>query len=280
MQQQVIAANKIVDRVLEGQAKTGLIWHTQGSGKTLTMLFAAWKLKKLARLENPTILVIVDRIELENQLGTTFKNVDLPYTGIAESTRDLANRLKKETREVLITTMQKFEDIEEVLSERKNIIVFVDEAHRTQYGKLGIAMRNAFPNAMIFGFTGTPIEKGPLGKSTFRTFCPSGEIYLDKYSIKQSIKDGATVPIHYLARPVEYHLPSRVLDEEFFERTKGLDEEGQEKVLQASARLKSALKSKDRIDKLAKDIAEHFKTHVVPNGFKAQLVAVDREACA
>jgi type I restriction enzyme R subunit len=280
MQQQVIAANKIVDRVLEGQAKTGLIWHTQGSGKTLTMLFAAWKLKKLARLENPTILVIVDRIELENQLGTTFKNVDLPYTGIAESTRDLANRLKKETREVLITTIQKFEDIEEVLSERKNIIVFVDEAHRTQYGKLGIAMRNAFPNAMIFGFTGTPIEKGPLGKSTFRTFCPPGETYLDKYSIKQSIRDGATVPIHYVARPIEYRLPSQVLDNEFLKKTEGLGEEDQEKVLQASARLKNALKSKDRIDKIAKDVAEHFRTHVMPDGFKAQLVAVDREACA
>ncbi len=280
MQQQVIAANKIVERVLGGTAKTGLIWHTQGSGKTLTMLFAAWKLKKVARLENPTVLVIVDRVDLENQLGTTFKNVDLPYTGIAESTRDLVSRLKKETREVLITTIQKFEDIEEVLSERKNIIVFVDEAHRTQYGKLGISMRNAFPNAVIFGFTGTPIEKGPLGKSTFRTFCPPGETYLDKYSIKQSIRDGATVPIHYVARPIEYRLPSRILDDEFLQKTGGLSEEDQEKVLQTSARLKSALKSRDRIDKIAKDIAEHFKTHVMPNGFKAQLVAVDREACA
>ncbi len=166
------------------------------------------------------------------------------------------------------------------LSERKNVIVFVDEAHRTQYGKLGIAMRNAFPNAMIFGFTGTPIEKGPLGKSTFRTFCPPGETYLDKYSIKQSIQDGATVSIHYVARPIEYRLPSEVLDDEFLKKTEGLTAEEQVKVLQASARLKNALKSKDRIDKIAKDIAEHFKTHVMPNGFKAQLVSVDREACA
>ncbi len=280
MQQQVVAANKIVERVLGGVQKTGLIWHTQGSGKTLTMLFAAWKLKKISKLENPTILVIVDRIDLENQLGTTFKNVDLPYTGIAETTRQLVVKLRKDTREVLITTIQKFEEIGEVLSPRKNIIVFVDEAHRTQYGKLGIAMRNAFPNAMIFGFTGTPIEKGPLGKSTFRTFCPPGETYLDKYSIKQSIRDGATVPIHYLARPIEYHLPSGILDEEFLNRTKDLADEDQEKVLQASARLKNALKSKDRIEKIAEDIAKHFRTHVEPEEFKAQLVAVDREACA
>lgn len=280
MQQQVVAANKIVERVLQEKLKTGLIWHTQGSGKTLTMLFAAWKLKKLPRLENPTILVIVDRIELENQLGTTFRNVDLPYTARAESIRDLVNKIKKDTREVLITTIHKFQGIEEALSKRENIIALIDEAHRTQYGELGIAMRNAFPNAVIFGFTGTPIEKGPLGKSTFRTFCPTGETYLDKYSIKQSIQDGATVPLLYVSRPIEYRLPSRTLDEEFFEKTRGLNEEQQERVLQASARLKHALKSKDRIEKIAKDIAEHFTTHVEPNGFKAQIAAVDREACA
>jgi type I restriction enzyme R subunit len=280
MQQQIVAANKIVERALDGKKRTGLIWHTQGSGKTLTMLFAAWKLKKFGQLENPTILVIVDRIELENQLGTTFRNVDLPYTARAESTHDLLDKVKKESREVLITTIQKFEDIKQVLSKRENIIVFIDEAHRTQYGKLGIALRNAFPNAMIFGFTGTPIEKGPLGKSTFRTFSPPGETYLDKYSIKQSIQDGATVPILYVARPIEYRLPSRTLDEEFFDKTRGLTEEEQERVLQTSAKLKDALKSKDRIDKIAKDIAAHFESHVEPDGFKAQVVAVDREACA
>ncbi|HZY95145.1 MAG TPA: HsdR family type I site-specific deoxyribonuclease [Candidatus Bathyarchaeia archaeon] len=281
MQQQMAAVNKIVERVLDGDKKTGLIWHTQGSGKTLTMLFAAWKLKKLSALQNPTVLVIVDRLELETQHGKTFGNVDLPYTEKpVESTRELVNKLKKDTRQVLITTIQKFEEIDEVLSQRENVIIFVDEAHRTQYGKLGISLRNAFPNARIFGFTGTPIEKGPLGKSTFRTFSPAGETYLDKYSIKQSIRDGATVPIHYLARPQEYRLPSRVLDEEFFDKTRGLDEDRQEKVLATSARLKNALKSKDRIDKIARDIAEHFKTHIVPDGFKAQIVAVDREACA
>jgi type I restriction enzyme R subunit len=281
MQQQIVAANKIVDRVIEGKKKTGLIWHTQGSGKTLTMLFAAWKLKRLNQLENPTILVLVDRIDLETQTGQTFENVELPYTAKPpDSTADLVNRFKKETREVLISTIQKFQDIKGILSKRSNIIIFIDEAHRTQYGKLGINLRNAFPNAMFFAFTGTPIEKGPLGKSTFRTFCPPGETYLDKYSIKQSIRDGATVPILYVARPIEYHLPSRTLDEEFFQKTKGLTEEEQDRVLQSSARLKEALKSTDRIGKIAKDIAEHFESHEEPNGFKAQVVAVDREACA
>jgi len=141
-------------------------------------------------------------------------------------------------------------------------------------------MRQAFPNAIIFGFTGTPIDKGPLGKSTFRTFCPPEEKYLDKYSIKQSIEDGATVPISYLPRLTEYHIPKDQLDKEFFSLTLGLSDEEQETVLDKSATLKTALKSKDRINKIAKDIAEHYKAHIEPNGFKAQLVAVDRETIA
>jgi len=280
MHNQFSAANKIFQRVLTRQEKTGLIWHFQGSGKTLTMLFAAWKLKKAPQLNNPTILVIVDRIDLESQHWGTFANVDLPYTAKALNTKDFIGKLKRESREVIITTIQKFERVEEVLSKRENIIIFIDEAHRTQYGKLAMYMRQAFPNAIIFGFTGTPIDKGPLGKSTFRTFCPPGEKYLDRYSIKQSIEDGATVPISYLPRPDDFYIPKDQLDKEFFSITLGLSDEEQEKVLDKSATLKTALKSKDRINKIAKDIAEHYKTHIEPNGFKAQLVAVDRETCA
>ena len=278
--QQVSAANKVVERVLKGKPKTGLIWHTQGSGKTLTMLFAAWKLKKIPRLRNPTILVVVDRIELESQLSGVFKNVELPYTAKAESIQDLKKKLAKDSREVIITTVQKFEGVETILNERENIVVFVDEAHRTQYGLLAASMRKALPNALIFGFTGTPIDKGPTGKSTFRTFCSRGEKYLDKYPIRQSIADGSTVPIYYLPRLVSYHIDKETLDREFFSLTSDLTEEEQEKVMERTTKLKEALKSKDHVEKVAKDIAEHFKAHIEPNRFKAQLVAVDREACA
>jgi type I restriction enzyme R subunit len=280
MYQQVRAANLIVERVLAGKVKTGLVWHFQGSGKTLTMLFAAWKLKKTSQLNNPTILLIVDRIDLEGQLWGTFSNVDFPYTAKAESTRDLVSKLKQESREVIITTIQKFEDFEEVLSEQENLIVFVDEAHRSQYGKLAMRMRRAFPNAFIFGFTGTPIEKGALGKSTFRTFCPPGEKYLDRYGIRESIEDGATVRIVYEPRLEKFHVPAAVLDREFLDKTAGLADDEQQRVIDKSATLKTILKSKERIDKIAQDIAEHYKTHVEPNRFKAQLVAVDREGCA
>ncbi len=280
MYQQVGAVNKIVSRVLEGQIQSGLIWHTQGSGKSLTMLWAAWKLKKAPQLLNPTILLIVDRIDLEQQLWGMFSNVDFPYTSKALSSKDLINKLSKDSREVIITTLQKFEDIEQILSTRENIIVFIDEAHRSQYGKLATRMRQAFPKAFIFGFTGTPIEKGPTGRSTFRAFCPPREKYLDKYGIRQSIEDGATVRLLYQSRPIKYHIPREILDRDFLSITVGLSEEDQEDVLGKSATLRTVLKARDRIEDVARDVAEHFTTHIAPNGFKAQLVAVDREACA
>lgn len=280
MYQQVRAANLIVERVLEGRIKKGLVWHFQGSGKTLTMLFAAWKLKKASQLKNPTILLIVDRIDLEGQMWGTFSNVDFPYTAKAETSSDLVSKLRQESREVMITTIQKFEDIRDVLSRQENLIIFVDEAHRTQYGKLAMRMRQAFPQAFIFGFTGTPVEKGASGKSTFRTFCPPGEKYLDRYGIRESIEDGATVRIVYEPRLEKFHVPGAVLDREFFEKTRGLSDEEHQKVIDKSATLRTIMKSKERIDKIAQDVAEHFKTHVEPNKLKAQLVAVDREACA
>jgi len=280
MYQQVLATNKIVRRVLEEPAKTGLIWHTQGSGKTLTMLLSAWKLKKVPYLNNPTIILIVDRIDLERQMHGAFSNVDMPYTTKATSTKDLITKLKKDSREVIITTMQKFGGVEEVLSERENIIVFIDEAHRTQYGKLAMYMRRAFPNASIFGFTGTPIDKSEVGRSTFETFCPEGEVYLDKYSIKQSIADGATVPIFYLPRLVKYHVDKEQLDREFLNVASGLSDEDQETVLEKSATIRTFLEAENRIDTIARDIAEHFQSHVNPLGFKAQVVAVSRLACA
>jgi type I restriction enzyme R subunit len=141
-------------------------------------------------------------------------------------------------------------------------------------------MREAFPNAFVFGFTGTPIEKGATGRSTFRAFCPSEETYLDKYGIRQSIEDGATVRLLYQSRLVRYHIPREVLDRDFLSITVGLSEEEQEKVIGTSATLRTALKARDRIEDIARDVAEHYKTHIAPNGFKAQLVAVDREACA
>jgi len=274
------AANEIVNQILEGKVKRGLIWHFQGSGKTLTMLFAAWKLKKIPQLGNPAILVVVDRKDLESQHLGTFKI--LPYTARADSKKSLREKLSRDTREIVITTVQKFGGMEKALSRRGNVVILIDEAHRSQYGALAAHMRRALPNAFIFGFTGTPIDKGTLGKSTFRTFCPPGKTYLDKYSMKDSIHDHATVPIYYLPKWMEYttERDRKTLDKEFFEMTKGLSDDDQERILQRSVKVKNILKASDHIENVARNVAEHFEKNVNPSDFKAQLVVVDREACA
>jgi len=280
MQQQVEATNRIINRVLrEPDRKTGLIWHTQGSGKTLTMLYTAWKLKRQPELRNPTIIVLIDRKQLEEQFKETFTNAALPYTRLAESIADLEHLIETGSRQVIITTIQKFQDIQRT-DPRDNIIILIDEAHRSQYGQLAVKRNKTFPNARLFAFTGTPIERDQK-PDTFKVFArPGEELYLHKYSIRQSIEDGSTVPIKYQPRLTREHIPREILDKEFLKIASGLDRDEQEKVLEKAARLREILKADDRVTKIAADIAQHYKDYIEPNGWKAQVVVCDREACA
>jgi len=275
MQQQHEATNRIVHRVLHEEKKNGLIWHTQGSGKTLTMLFTAWKIKRQPELRNPTIIILIDRKQLEKQFRETFTNVELPYTRWAETTDDLKHLIRTGSREIIITTIQKFQDIEHT-DPWENIIILIDEAHRSQYGKLAIKRDHAFPNASLFAFTGTPVER-EYKKDTFDVFgyLDEKEFYLHKYSILQSIEDGSTVPIIYEPRLTSEHIPREVLDKEFLKLASGLEKDEQEEVLQKSAKLKEILKGKQRIQAIAKDIVEHYTAHIEPNGFKAMVVVVE-----
>jgi type I restriction enzyme, R subunit len=279
MQQQYQATNELVERVQTGEHKRGLVWHTQGSGKTLTMLFTAWKLKRIPELHSPTVILLIDRLQLQQQFSDTFANIDPRYLTIVESQKDLLDKIRTQSKGIIITTIQKFQK-PRYIDHRENIVIMIDEAHRSQYGVLAIRLRETFPNATLFGFTGTPIDKGKIGVSTFRTFCLPKEKYLHKYSIRQSIEDGATVPIIYEPRCSDEHVPKEILDKEFLKITEELSEEDQAEILRKSARLSEVLKAEHRIQKIAKDIATHFKSHIDPNGFKAQVVAVDREACA
>ena len=156
--QQYEATKQIVERVLEGKIKKGLVWHFQGSGKSILMVYAAQLLRKEPALKSPTVLVVVDRVDLNSQIGATFYAADVPNTVVAETREELQRLLAQDTRKIIITTIHKFGEAEGVLNERDNIIVLVDEAHRTQEGDLGIKMRAALPNAFLFGFTGTPIN--------------------------------------------------------------------------------------------------------------------------
>jgi len=279
--QQFRAVNKIVDRVIKGEMKTGLIWHTQGSGKSLTMLFTAWKLRKLTELNNPTVLIITDRIDLDNQIADTFDAVKMPNTERASSTSDLRKKLIADKRQVIISTIFKFNDLKDVLVERDNIIILIDEAHRTQEGDNSAEMRRSLKNAYFFGFTGTPIDKEDT--NTHRNFGmrPDKQIerYMDLYNIKEAIDDGATVPVHYQLRNRNWHLSDVDIDKVIEEEYSFLDEESTEVLKKKASSFTTFMMKPERLESIAQDIKEHFLTKIEPNGFKAQVVCYTREAC-
>lgn len=275
--------NKILERILTTEKNKGLIWHTQGAYKTLTMIVSAKKLREAPELENPTILAVVDRIELEGQIYQNFEAFGFPNVVRAESKEHLRELLASDYHGLIITIIHKFEGMPKHVNERNNIVILIDEAHRSQEGDLGNYMHGALPNAFYFGFTGTPIDRGKIGRGTFATFGYPEEPYLDKYSIDESIEDKTTVPLYYTLTPTDLHVDKNTLEEEFFkvvEKEGAASIEGINKIIEKAKKLKAVLKSYDRIDKIANHIAEHYLNFIEPLGFKAFIVAVDREACA
>jgi len=301
------AARKIVNRVSanlkgEDEKNKGLIWHWQGSGKTLTMIFAAHKLYHLKSLENPSIFFIVDRIELEEQLYTEFNSLDIVKPEIIGSIHELRKVLKhddgKGKRGIMITLIHKFrvEELSELQKEleelsiqketiltRKNVVAFIDEGHRSQYGTMAGQMKKILKNAFFFSLTGTPISK--RGKDTYLEFSyPPEEKYLDRYFITDSIQDGFTVKLVYQPRlEKEVHLKKDMLEtflevefEELSDDIRDRVEEGVKKRLNA---INMFLENPKRIELIAKDIAEHFKENI-DGTFKAMVVAASRKSCA
>ena len=273
------AVNLIARRVIEGKIKRGLIWHFQGSGKSLLMVFAALRLRFHPELSNPTVIVVVDRLDLDAQIGGTFTATNVPNTVGTDSRAELEQLLKDDTRKVILTTIHKFGEADEVLNDRSNIIVFVDEAHRTQEGDLGRKMRDALPNAFLFGLTGTPINK--RDKNTFLAFGAEqdGNGYLHRYSFEESVVDGATLPINFEPRLVKIRIDSTEINKAFDNITDGLSESDQHILSQKAGQLPRLIKDKDRIEAIAEDIAKHYKEYVEPEGLKGQVVAYDRETC-
>lgn len=276
--QQLRAANKITQRVVDTDLKQGVIWHTQGSGKSLTMLYTAYKLSNTESLNDPTIYIVVDRKQLREQIGGTFDDCEFPNARSVYNIGDLKHIIKTAPSGVFITTIQKFRELGNQKDERPNIIILIDEAHRTQYGDFQIELQHALPNARRFAFTGTPIPK------THKEFGVSDdkgkyEYYLDKYSIKDSIEDGATVPIRYTFGPQEWFLDKEKLKVGYDEITSDLNEEEKRQVENRVQPWKVFLKHDDRISVLAKDIAEDYRKVVEPQGYKAQVVTCDKEAC-
>lgn len=277
--QQVDGVNKIVDRVIAGKPRKGLIWHFQGSGKSLLMLFAARKLRLHRALKNPTVLVVVDRIDLDSQISGTFYAADMANLVRTESRKELEDLLAKDARKVIITTIHKFAEADGVLNKRDNIIVMVDEAHRTQEGDLGRKMRDALPNAFLFGLTGTPINRSD--RNTFYAFGADEDAsgYMSRYGLDDSLRDGATKPLHFEPRLVNLHIDQKAIEEAYKELTAGLTDDDRDKLGKAAAKMAVLVKAPARIAAICGDIAQHFQEKVAPNGFGAQVVTFDRESC-
>ncbi|MEM1054387.1 MAG: HsdR family type I site-specific deoxyribonuclease [Bacteroidota bacterium] len=298
--QQYRAVNKMVERVAAGEHRAGLIWHTQGSGKSLTMVFAALKLKlhrglTSERLQNPNLLVLTDRIDLHKQITGTFRAVGIPNVREAGSIRGLREIVTPEAvGTVALSTIFKFyhedprlksqdrREREAALREMEvpgseNWILMIDEAHRTQESDLGAYLQAALPHATRFGFTGTPVEKHD--KNTFATFGAPGERYLDKYGIDDAVADGATVPIYYVARKTEWDLEDDEIDSLFDHQFVGESPERIEEIKRRGITKGDLARFEPRIRRVAKDIWAHYRLKVMPDGFKAQIVAIDRRAC-
>lgn len=277
--QQYEGVNRIIERVVDGRIKKGLIWHFQGSGKSLLMVFAANKLRQHEALGNPTVLVVVDRIDLDTQITATFNAADVANMVAADSRAVLQDLLAKDSRKVIITTIHKFAEAGGVLNERDNIVVLVDEAHRTQEGDLGRQMRNALPEAFLFGLTGTPINT--RDRNTFYAFGapedPGG--YLSRYSFEESIRDEATLPLRFEARSVDLRIDRAAIDEEFEQLTRHLSDEDRNEVSKRAGRFSLLVKAPNRVAAVVADMRQHFLDKVAPEGFGAMIVTVDQEAC-
>lgn len=296
--QQFRAVNKAIKRLKEGKdplTRGGVVWHTQGSGKSLTMVMLARKMKRTRELSDATIVVVTDRIDLDKQIYGTFMRTLSKITTPerADKISTMKQLLSEAQPKIIMTTIQKFESeteerevVEEgkkvkkkfilpyeVLTTKSNVIVLSDEAHRSQYKDTALNMRTALPNATFIGFTGTPIDKED--KSTPRTF--GG--YIDKYGIKEAVDDGATVKIVYEGRMPQLHIKDTTLDELFDEAFDDRNEEEKEAIKQKYANKQVIVESENRINDIAADILNHYKDNILPNGFKAQVVCVSREAC-
>src|SRR6516165_2993581 len=219
---------------------------------------------------------------LKNLASVGLANVE--HANRIDTLNKLLDEKGQDYRGIVVTTIQKFRDMPANLNTRKNIFVLVDEAHRTTGGDLGNFLMAGLPNASFIGFTGTPVDKAAYGKGTFKTFgCEDDKGYLHKYSISESIDDGTTLPLYYDLAPNDMLVPHEVMDKEFLDlaETEGIaDIEELNKILERAVNLKNFLKGRERIKKVARCVAEHYVSNVQPLGYKAFLVAVDREACA
>ena len=281
--QQYLGGEAIVQRVLNtykngNGPRKGLIWHFQGSGKSWLMVFAAQKLRRQECLKAPTVVIVDDRIDLEDQITGDFTRAEIPNVDSISSKQELEDKIHQ--RKILITTIFKFGDLAdgEVIDDRDNIILLMDEAHRTQEGDLGKKMRTALPNAFFFGLTGTPINRND--KNTFACFGAEEDEYgyISKYTFQNSVADGATLELNFKTVPVEMHMDEAKLQEEFDALTDHISEEDKNELVRRTS-VEAFFTAEKRINDVCKYIVNHFREYIEPSGMKAQVVVYNRECC-
>jgi type I restriction enzyme, R subunit len=278
---QYFGVNKAVEKTLsvispksKDRGKIGVFWHTQGSGKSLSMVFYINKTRQLRELQNPTFLFLTDRSDLDKQLYKTFLRSGYPIANQAENIKDLKKKLQIPAGGIIFTTIQKFADKEKypLLSERENVIVIADEAHRSEYAKLAGNVRFALPKASFMGITGTPISL--KDRDTRLVF---GE-HISTYRIDQAVEDGAIVPIYYESRFVPLGVNDKAIDETYNELTTGLEFEEQETMKRKWSRLEQAVGAEERVQEIAQDIVRHFNGREQEG--KAMIVTMSRRIAA
>ena len=284
---QFIAVNEAMRRIRtapKASARGGIVWHTQGSGKSLTMLWLALKLRRDESQQQPAVVIVTDRTKLDRQISGVFTACGFPNPDRADSVRGLRRILEHPTGRTVMTTIQKFQEltgpgagprrgqVHPTLSEAANIFVMVDEAHRTQYQSLAANMRQALPNACFLGFTGTPIDK--KDRSTLRTFGS----YIDTYTIEQAVRDKATVPIFYESRLAELQIIGQTIDQVFDRVFADRSEDERAAIKRRFATEQEIACAPRRIEAICLDLIQHFNQFIAPNGFKAQVVATSRHA--
>lgn len=277
--QQFRAVHKAIERIKTGKTrkdKGGVIWHTQGSGKSLTMVFLTVKMRRDPILRECKLVFLTDRTQLDSQLTSTFRNVQNETIYHADSVKSLKTLLAKDSSDVVTAMVQKFQENSDdfdfpVLNESEKIIVLADEAHRTQYGALGAAINTALPNAPKIAFTGTPLIKTQRTNNEFGS-------YIDTYTIEQAVQDGSTVQILYEGREARVKVTGDSLDGLFNEYFSDKSDDEKIAIKKKFGTASAILEAPQRIRRICIDLLKHYKEHIQPNGFKAMIVTSSRSA--
>lgn len=280
---QYYAVNAILERVRAGEHKRGLIWHTQGSGKSFTMLYTAENLLSRDVAQNPQVFIIVDTDKLNSQMRDQLGNLSLEQWTEAQSIDHLERLIEDGESQLVLTTIQKFQDVEPEAQGNDEVIVMSDEAHRFMEADLGSRLDTALPDCYHFGFTGTPVREGQRheDRNTFREFSPEGEDYLHRYSIKQGIDDGLILPVYFTLRhEMAWTIDETSLDEAFEHEFQGLSTEEKHALIREEVNATELAEIEPRVDRAVEEIDRHYDEHVAPNGWKGMVVTPSRRSAA